>query len=246
MAAGYRGRGCQRGRAACRSAAAPGDAGIGDHPAAGRRLLPARGDRDRPEIGPVSRRHRGADPRRGDRTGPGRPGRHRQDPAGRGLHRGATERPGRRRPGLDHRERPARHPRRVCVVAGAGRQWRPGRGRARRRGPVHRLARAHRAALGAGPRRPGRPGRPGTGCGRPGRTARSSSPPGCLRGLRRRRARGGRRGRRYRPGGRVQPPAGAALPQLPGSPTTPTSGSRRSTSPRTWRGCRSGWPRRRR
>ena len=64
----------------------PGDAGVGHHPAAGRPLLPAPGDRDRPEGGPVLRRDRGADPRRGDRDGPGGPGRHRQDATRGGVH----------------------------------------------------------------------------------------------------------------------------------------------------------------
>ena len=235
---GYRGRGCQRGRAACRSAAAPGDAGVGDHPAARRRLLPA------PETGldlksglfpgetVVLTHGEETDAAPAAKGGTGKTqlavaftqalrNARAVDVAGLGHRRAAGT-----------RSSPASR-RRPAVGAGD-----PDADAPSRRGPLHRLAGAHQAALGADPRRPGRPGRPGRACGPPGRTARSSSPPGCP-------PRPSASARTRRPAGRGSPrSAGSAAARCwptsaPGSPTSPTSGPRRSTSARTWTGCRS-------
>ena len=76
-----------------------------------------------------------------------------------------------------------------------------------------------------------------------GRTARSSSRPGCP-------PRPSASARTRRPAACGSPrwagsAAGRRCPtSAPGSPTTPSSGSRRSIWPRTWTGCRSAWPRR--
>ena len=77
----------------------------------------------------------------------------------------------------------------------------------------------------------------------PARTARSSSRPGCP-------ARPSASARTRRPAACGSPrwagsAAGRPCPtSVPGSPTTPTSGSRFSISPRTSTPCRSAWPRR--
>src|SRR6516164_11600893 len=69
-------------------------AAVRDRAAARRYLLPARAERARPGQQPASGRNRRADPRRGDGAGPGGPGRHGQDPAGRGVHPRHVELPG--------------------------------------------------------------------------------------------------------------------------------------------------------
>ena len=62
----------------------------------------------------------------------------------------------------------------------------------RRRGPLRGLARAHRAPMGAGPRRPGRPGRPGRAVAVRTRRPGGHHDPAARRGLRRRGAAAGR------------------------------------------------------
>ena len=212
---------------------------VRDRAAARRLLFPARADRTWPGRHPAPRGDRGAGPRRRDRAGAGRPGRHGQDAAGGRVRPHDVEYPRGGGPGLGERRQPGLGRDRLRAGGERDRRQPAGRERGSGRGPVRVLAGADQAAVGPDPRRPGRAERPGRAvAGRRLRPGPGHHPAAGL-GLRRTgiRRRAGHRGQR------AEPPRGPRTTSPPGCRTTPTSGSRRWTWARTWKGCRSGWPR---